>query len=481
MEQRPQQVMDGERGAVDQARTTTGSAPAPPWVSLVDRAPAESARRTPPSVGRVVARFVAANLVGVVLVFAGSVWASRQAAQDEALSGARHTTDLMATLLVEPNVTDELVAGDQQSIDRLDGVLRDRIATADVMRVKIWAPDGRIVYSDEPRLIGAKYALSADDQEALDDGLTRAELSDLSRPENRYERSAGPVLEVYRLIHTPAGKPLLFETYSSYRDATSRETDIWFRFAPISAGALLLLLLLQIPLARRMVTQLRATQRERELLQARALDTSDEERRRIAGSLHDGIVQDVSASALLVAGAADRLRNGSGGPSDGEVADVLGQASTALRESVGSLRSLLVEIYPPNLERAGLAAALADLAARLRPRGVDVRIDAPGSLELPPDTAALFFRVAQEALRNVAKHAGASVVEVTVTETDDCHCMELSDNGAGFDLGSVRERPRRGHLGLSVLTDLAASGGANLSVRTAPGRGTSLRLEVPRR
>jgi signal transduction histidine kinase len=59
--------------------------------------------------------------------------------------------------------------------------------------------------------------------------------------------------------------------------------------------------------------------------------------------------------------------------------------------------------------------------------------------------------------------------------------MEISDDGAGFDLGSVRARPRRGHLGLSVLTDLAASGGADLSVRTAPGRGTSLRLEVPRR
>ena len=60
------------------------------------------------------------------------------------------------------------------------------------MRVKIWAPDGRIVYSDEPRLIGARYTLGDDDQEALEDGVTRAELSDLCRPENRYERSAGP-------------------------------------------------------------------------------------------------------------------------------------------------------------------------------------------------------------------------------------------------------------------------------------------------
>jgi len=475
---------------VDEPGTTAGAvpvverppiAPADAWTSLVEGAAAAASRRHLPTVGRVVGRFVAANLIGVVLLLAGSVWASRQAAQDEALRDARHTTDLMATLLVEPNVGDTLLAGDAQAIDRLDGVLWDRIATAEVMRVKIWAPDGRIVYSDEPRLIGAQYPLSDDDQEALEDGVTRAELSDLSRPENRYERSEGPVLEVYRLIHTPAGKPLLFETYSSYRDATSRETDIWSRFAPISAGALLILLILQIPLARRMVSQLRATQRERELLQARALDTSTDERRRIAGSLHDGIVQDVSASALLVAGAADRLRSGSAEHPAGEVADVLGQASTALRESVGSLRSLLVEIYPPNLERAGLAAALADLAARLRPRGVDVRINAPGSLDLPSETAALFFRVAQEALLNVAKHAEASVVEVTVTETEDCSRMEITDDGVGFDLSSVRRRPRQGHLGLSVLTDLAASGAADLAVRTAPGRGTSLRLEVPRR
>jgi signal transduction histidine kinase len=229
-----------------------------------------------------------------------------------------------------------------------------------------------------------------------------------------------------------------------------------------------------------MVSQLSANQRERELLQARALDTSTEERRRIAGSLHDGIVQDVSASALLVAGAADRLRSGPNGRSADEVADVLGQASAALRESVGSLRSLLVEIYPPNLGRAGLAPALADLAARLRPRGVAVGIDVPGALDLSPETATLLFRVAQEALLNVAKHADASTVEVTVTETENCHRMTISDDGAGFDLAAVRSRPRRGHLGLSLLTDLARTGGAGLSVRTAPGQGTCLRLEVPR-
>jgi signal transduction histidine kinase len=453
----------------------------PPWTRLVDHAADASASRRPPTVGRVVGRFVVANLVGVVLLLAGSVWASQQAAEEEALTGARHTTDLIATILDEPNVDDALLSGDPQAIARLDAALTGRLTAADVMRVKIWAADGRIVYSDEPRLIGARYPLSADDQEALEDGVTRAELSDLSRPENRYERSAEEVLEVYRLIRTPAGTPLLFETYSSYQQATAREMDIWSRFASISVSVLVLLLLLQVPLARRMVVQLRATQRERELLQARALDTSTEERRRIAGSLHDGIVQDVSASALLVGGAAERLRQApDGGPAE-EVAGVLGQASTALRESVGSLRSLLVEIYPPNLQRAGLASALADLAARLRPRGIDVRIDVPGTLDVPVETATLLFRVAQETLLNVAKHAAASRVEVTIGELPDRYRLEIADDGVGFDLDAVRRRPRQGHLGLSVLTDLAAAGGADLAVRTAPGRGTTLRLEVPRR
>jgi signal transduction histidine kinase len=449
------------------------------WLSLVDGA-MRSSRKGPPTVGRVVGRFIAANLIGVALLLAASTWASQRAAEDEALVDARRATDLMAAMLVQPNLDQSLTTGDSRAVAKLDGVLRGRLAAADVMRVKIWTRDGRIVYSDEPRLIGSVYPLSEDDVQAMRDGNTRAELSDLSRPENRFERSAGQLLEVYRQILSPAGDPMLLETYTSYRQATARQRDIWLKFAPISASVLLALLLIQLPLARRMVTQLRATQQERELLQARALDTSTEERRRIAGRLHDGIVQDVSASALLVAGAADKLRENARAGADEEETDVLTTAATALRESVGSLRSLLVEIYPPTLERAGLASALADLAARLRPRGIDVRIEVPDTIVLPPEVATLFFRTAQEALLNVAKHAQASIVGVAVREQTDRLVLEIADDGVGFDLPSIRARPRHGHLGLSVLTDLAAANGASLALRTAPGEGTILRLEVPR-
>jgi two-component system, NarL family, sensor kinase len=448
------------------------------WISLVDGRAAPGRPRAP-SVGRVVGRFVLANLIAVVLLLAGSVWASREAAKTESIADARHATDLIATLMIEPNVDERLVTVDPASVAAMDRVVRPRMASADVVRVKIWTPDGKVVYSDEPRLVGRHYSVSDDKVDALQDGVTRAELSDLGAPENVYERSFGELLEVYRRIEAPDGQRLVLEAYYTYEEATERQVDIWLKFAPISVVVLLTLLAMQLPLAHRMVAQLRTSQHERELLQARALDTSTEERRRIAGSLHDGIVQDVSASSLLVAGAADQLRDGATDPDARRVAEVLGQASAALRESVGSLRTLLVEIYPPNLERAGLESALADLAARLRPRGIDVRIDVPEALDLPLETATLLFRTAQESLLNIAKHARATTVEVTVTQHPDRLLLEITDDGVGFDLPMALRKPRVGHLGLSVLADLAAAHGASLDIGTATGAGTSLRLEVP--
>ena len=85
---------------------------------------------------------------------------------------------------------------------RLDAIVRDRILSHDgVVRVKIWKRDGTIIYSDEPRLIGDTYTLGADDLASLSNGETEAETTDLSRPENRFERGEGELLEVYLPIH----------------------------------------------------------------------------------------------------------------------------------------------------------------------------------------------------------------------------------------------------------------------------------------
>jgi len=240
---------------------------------------------------------------------------------------------------------------------------------------------------------------------------------------------------------------------------------------------LLLLLLLQLPLGDRMVRQLREGEAERSGLQARAADASTDERRRIAGSVHDGIVQDLAVASYMLSGATDQLE---AGPLPVEqtaaVTATLRSAAGVVRGSVAALRSLLIEIYPPHLARAGLPSALRGLADRLQPRAGRLRIDVPDVVDVPEETAALLFRVAQEALLNVGRHAQATDVALLLRQEPDRVVLEVIDDGVGFETGATAEA---GHFGLRVLTDLAAAAGATLDLATAPGQGTRLRLEVP--
>jgi len=296
-----------------------------------------------------------------------------------------------------------------------------------------------------------------------------------------FEREEGQqeLLEVYRPVRTLGGHRLVLETYFRYDQVANRQMAIWLNFAPISVAALLLLLLFQVPLAHRMIRDVRAADLARLRLHAEAADATAEERRRIAGSLHDGVVQDLSAAPLIMSRAVQRLEAQPGSaPDDRAVAADLRSATQAVRQSVASLRSLLIEIYPPHLARAGLAAALGDLTARTQARGVHTRLDLPPDLEIPTETAALLFRVAQEALLNVVKHARATTAEVSVGVDDAGTTLVVRDDGVGFD--ATPPPTANGHVGLRVLSDLAEAAGARLDLATAPGHGTTLRLTVPR-
>src|SRR3954454_9795866 len=185
------------------------------WTTLVDGTSTPNSDPRLPTVGRVVGRFVLANLIAVLLLMAGSVWASAAVAKAEAIADARHETDLLAMLLVEPALDERLAIGDPAGVAAMDAVLRPRMATAGVYRVKIWTQEGEVVYSDEPSLIGRGFELDDEELDALQDGRTRADLSDLTQPENQFEGSAGELLEVYRRIRTPEGRPMLLEAYFS--------------------------------------------------------------------------------------------------------------------------------------------------------------------------------------------------------------------------------------------------------------------------
>ena len=144
-----------------------------------------------PSASRAVAQFVLTGLLALAVFLAGSLLVLRSLGQTEALRDARQFALLSGQGIVEPELGSGLLAADTAALERLDRIVQERVLGERVVRVKIWTAAGRIVYSDEPRLIGLTYPLDDDKLEVLRTGATRAELSDLSGPENRYERGQG--------------------------------------------------------------------------------------------------------------------------------------------------------------------------------------------------------------------------------------------------------------------------------------------------
>ena len=288
-------------------------------------------------VARQVGQFTLAGIVAVAIVGLATAIASRRVGEREAIVDVRATALAKAQSLVEPVVTSGLVAGDPVAVSAVAFVVERDVLDDSLVRVKIWRRDGLIVYSDEARLIGSRYTLGAEERAALDSGLIKAEVSDLSKPENRFERSSGKMLEVYLPIQTPDGERLLFEAYFRYAAVSASGSRVWRSFAPITLGGLLALELVQIPLAWSLARRLRQRQHEREGLLQQALNASDLERRRIASDLHDGVVQDLVGVAFALGGAArhDDITDSS--------AHLLEQSAADVRVSIKALPSGAVQ------------------------------------------------------------------------------------------------------------------------------------------
>jgi two-component system NarL family sensor kinase len=428
------------------------------------------------------ARLVALVAAGAVLVLVVAslvgVLAARKLAERQAVNDAANTADLLAEAVVQPALTDAVATGDPAAVEAVRAALSDYLSSSTLVRVKLWNRDGVIVYSDEPRLIGRRFDLSVDDVEVFNHPSTRAEVSDLNKPENQFERGQGRLLEAYRPVWTPSGTPLLFETYSPYTEVDTRAGQLWRGFAGVTVSSLLLFAALLIPLVWQLLTRLRAAQRQRERLLERAVEASEDERRRIAGTLHDGVVQELAATSFSVAAAAGRAE-ASGDP---DLAEDLNVAASTLRDSIGGLRTVLVDIYPQTLETAGIREVLRDLAGSLRAREVAVDLALPDADPgLGPEGDRLVFRIAHECLENVRRHSSATHVSLKLDSDADGVVLEIDDDGVGFDAEAVLASPAAGHFGLRVLADVASDAGAELAVWSAPGAGCRWKLTVPRR
>jgi PAS domain S-box-containing protein len=228
------------------------------------------------------------------------------------------------------------------------------------------------------------------------------------------------------------------------------------------------------------VTDLERVERDRRNLLRQLITAQEEERRRLAGDLHDDAIQSLTAARMHVSvldHQLDRLD-----PAGREVVRrQLGQIRENLDQGLRAARTFLFDLRPPLLDSAGLEPALRQQLDKVAERaGWATEVDWALDGRLEPELEAVAYRVAQEALANVAKHADATTVAVRAERDGSTVWIEIADDGAGFDPDEARRRAlATGHLGLRSMAERIETAGGRLEIDAAPGKGTRVVLRLP--
>src|SRR4051794_2716254 len=198
-----------------------------------------------------------------------------------------------------------------------------------------------------------------------------------------------------------------------------------------------------------------------------------EERNRLARELHDSVTQQLFGVVLAAESAGELLERG-----DAAAAGELGRVQALARGAMDELRSVVFELRPASLENEGLGQALrkhVEVLRRVTGRSIELRIGAPPGLGAA--AAGQVFRIAQEALQNALRHAGAERIEVRLGNGGGRLVLSVADDGSGFDASAAGVRGRR--LGLTSMEERAVELGGRLAIESRPGAGTTVTLEMP--
>ena len=222
---------------------------------------------------------------------------------------------------------------------------------------------------------------------------------------------------------------------------------------------------------------LRDSMQRLRMLSRRLFEVEETQRRRLARELHDRVGQNVTALSLNL-----EMMRGELPPDIREKMSMrLSDCETLLFHTDKLVRDVMADLRPPGLDEMGLLAALTEHVRQVADRsGFSATITGtPPTPRLPPAAEITLFRIAQEALVNVAKHAGATEVAIRLESDPGAVALTIADNGLGFD-SAARPKLASGHLGMVNMQERAESIGARLRVESAPGRGTRITVEVPR-
>lgn len=221
---------------------------------------------------------------------------------------------------------------------------------------------------------------------------------------------------------------------------------------------------------KRSLEVVRRSAAERRALLVRLEEAQEEERRRIAADIHDDSIQVITAADLRLSALKRTV-------DDPELLREVEQIHETLRLAADRLRQLLFELHPPALDQEGLAAAIRTYLSDRDP-GLEFTVDDRLQDEPPAEVRTILFRIAQEAVSNALKHAGAGRLDVLVASEDRGIKLRVADDGKGFEAGGLAN-PAPGHIGLPTMVERAELAGGWCRVDSKPGGGTTVEVWIP--
>ena len=413
-------------------------------------------------------------------------------------------TSLYVDSLVTPHLQSLAGNGELREADRaaLDRLLSGTPLGQHIVAFKIWSPDGRILYSTNPALIGRQFPVRRVLAGAFA-GQVHSRIADLTEPENEFERPQWPkLIETYAPVRAAnTGKIMAVSEFYQTTDELAQEVRAarlrsWLM---VSASTLVMFLLLawlvrhasntiaaqQSELSEK-VAQLTALLAQNEQLhdrvrRAAARTTALNERflHRIAADLHDGPGQDLALALLRMDSLAETCATCPASVSkERTVGDEFRTVHSALQSALGDLRAVAGGLQLPEIDRLSLAeTARRAVREYERKAGLAVSLavdDVPDEGPLPVKFT--LYRLLQESLANGFRHGGGREQRVTVAGHDGQLVVEVADRGKGFD---PRAATADGHLGLAGMRERVETLGGTFSVESAPGQGTRIRASLP--
>jgi two-component system NarL family sensor kinase len=433
---------------------------------------------------RELALLVGFGFLVMLVIGLGAAFATRSVAQDQALEDSERITQRMADLVMEPMLP-AYFSKDPAGVSELERTIHNRMSDGNLTEVTVWTGDGVVLFSDKPEEIGRHVeppkgvpeAIRGEVTSDFEDGAPEAEGE--ATPADGKVEAEGPhrFVEVYVPLQVKDQPPLVFEAYYNYERVDQVAQRLLQQTLPLVLVPLLILQLVQIPIAISLARRIKRHENERSRLLERALSVSDRERVRFAADLHDGPIQDLAGISYALGAVAPTVVE--------RHAPLMARVQDALQRSIESLRGLMTDLYPPDLRSGNLDQTIVTLADQVREAGTEVELDLGEVPALSEEGVATLYRVARESLANVQKHAQADHVKVTLGLVESLRASEqararlvIADDGVGVDITKI-DRRAEGHLGLRLLADRVESMGGELTITSAPGQGTTVQAELP--